>query len=146
MSNLKNKVLKILKEDEDTKRVEEADYVELFNKIGEKKIVEKTLNVMPDFKVHELNKGFYYVFIKKSVFDVFKTLNKFLLFKQIGVFFNFKKLVFYITDEEDLIITLEKGVVNEEHRYNTSDLWKNILELVKSVERKLEKEIILKKV
>ncbi|PIU63475.1 hypothetical protein COZ55_00435 [archaeon CG_4_8_14_3_um_filter_38_5] len=141
---LKEKVLKDIKENNDVKEVEEGDYITIFKRVGDGRIVRKTLNVKPDFIIHEFNNAVDYAFINTNLFDTFKVLNKLLLFRELNTPMDFKKLYFYTEHHEEVYINREEGIIVNETKYSTKELWNQVINLVKRYERKLQKEIILK--
>ncbi len=138
------KVREELEKLNNTLSIEEGDYISVFKRIGERKSVTKTLNIKPDFIIHEVRKGYSYAFIIRNAFDAFKVLNKFLLFKELGMPFNYKTLYFFVEEEEELYLNEEHGVLRTEEKHTTRDLWHKIQELVNGYERELDKRVILR--
>lgn len=138
-------VREILESEQGVNKIVKGDFITSFKKIGEYKSVSKTLNIKPDFVMEMNGGGINYVFVCNTIFDCYKIMSQLVLFKSLKMPLDCMKLIFFIKRDEALYNSKEIGTTTDSYSYKTSDVWKNINEVAKWFEEKIEKEIILKK-
>jgi len=139
---LKEKILKNLRENSETREILAGDYLSFFKRIGENKSVTKVMDLKPDYFIVSFDGSIDCLFFVKNAFVIFEYLSKLAVLKMLGSEFDFKTLIFY-SENSNLVESEERGVISERKKVSALDASNFINSLILDFEKKIGKKIIL---